>query len=84
MAVGTNLLGLIAALIGPPSMPKRREGSVEIASILAAGLLVCAYLSSGGRIGQFEEMEKLVAFACDASIFVATYNRRKDEHERRL
>jgi hypothetical protein len=63
---------------------QRREGSVEIASILAAGLLVCAYLSSSGRIGQFEEMEKLVAFACDASIFVATYNRRKDEHERRL
>lgn len=63
---------------------QRGEGSVEIASILAAGLLVCAYLSSGGRIGQFEEMEKLVAFACDASIFVATYNRRKDEHERRL
>jgi hypothetical protein len=63
---------------------QRGEGPVEIASVLAAGLMVCAYLSSSGHAGGFEEIEKLVAFACDASIFVATYNRRKSEHERRL
>jgi len=63
---------------------QRGEEPVEIASVLAAGLMVCAYLSSSGHTGGFEEMEKLVAFACDASIFVATYNRRKSEHERSL